>query len=171
MSKRSGFFQNHLRDYNKTVMLVGGGLLVCIALVIRMLSESPVLFWHAFSNICRLPPLWLMSLFWLVFCFILGCAGGGVMSMCLRSTLRDVWRYRGGMYFILSIVLMFMWYLLIFGMMSLLFSFVLLISAIALTVLTAIFWIKVNVISGVAMFIHSVWLIFIAMVQLSLIFS
>lgn len=99
------------------VMLIGGGILLLLSAVVRGVCGSPyrgeaVLFLRSFF-----PPIWLLSLLWSAWYFVLGALFGGVMLPWGGSrviSFRCSERYFGGMLFVAMILLGFLWYPLFF---------------------------------------------------------
>ena len=111
-----------LNKINKLWILIGGGVLVLIAICVKNAVQSPYVLLHRTESLVLLPPLWILGFFWFGSFFILGGAMGEMLSRDHLPLDQSVRKYQGAMFLVLSISFSFTWYLLLFGPESLFLS-------------------------------------------------
>lgn len=90
----------------------GAGILIAVAVLVRLLSGSPVLIWGILRRNCPLPPLFVFHLLVIVLSGCIGFACGLVLSAPGRACESD--KYCGGMFCVLLCVFWFIAYPLTF---------------------------------------------------------
>ena len=146
---------------------LGGGLAAGVALAIRLWAGSPHTLIHALGAGALIPPVWLLGLLWLAGFFLFGCAGGLVLCDRGGGPARSVWRFRGGMYFLLSLFLGLLWYPLLFRAQALWLSWLMLGLCIVMAVLCLFSWVRVRRICLLFGGLYILWLVFLFFLQLA----
>lgn len=113
-----------MNKINKIAMLVGGILLVVLALLIKGTVANPLALLHTWGALDTMPPLWLVNLLWFGGYFVVGGAWFGVLCMPPCGGSREVLRYKGSMFLVLAVFFSFVWYLLLFGMQVMLLAWI-----------------------------------------------
>lgn len=142
-------------------VLLGGGALWVAALTVRLTTTPPYVFLRGMAGQVSLPPTWLLGSIWLTFFFLVGAAWGYILGFRGCRPRRDVWRFRGSMYFLLSMVFALLWYRLLFGAMAIFLSGVCLLVSLAAAVIAAICWWRVSRAEGGILFAFALWLLFL----------
>ena len=155
-----------------SLLSLGAGALMLAGAVVRFVSGSPyksglmVRFRHL------MPPVWLMSLGWLVWYGLLGAAFVGTLCRAIRSSpAARAELYRGGMLFLGMIFLGFLWYPLFFAAGAVLLSAILMLAILALCIACAIAYLPVCRPAAVILFCHTAWLGWLAVVNIAVLFS
>lgn len=115
-----------------------------------------------------LPPVWLLSLLWLLWYFVLGATLGGVLYTYGKNCI-DAWR--GACFFLLMIGVGFLWYPLFFVRQSFLLSLIVLLAVIELAVVAALQWQSLSVLAGAVLWLHVLWLFYMTILQLICLFG
>ena len=84
-------------------MLVGGILLVVLALLIKGTVANPLALLHTWGALDTMPPLWLVNLLWFGGYFVVGGGWFGVLCMPPCGGSREVLRYKGSMFLVLAV--------------------------------------------------------------------
>lgn len=134
-----------------------GAATVLISVIIRGICGSPYRCINFLNLYGILPPVWLMSLLWLAWHFIIGAVMGAVMSS--RDLNCEVSKYRGGMFWILVVVMGFIWYPMFFCAQLIFLALLDVLLVLCLTVICALDFIRVYRICGVLMFAYAIWLL------------
>ena len=135
---------------NKMPVWIGGGVTVTAAILVRMAVGSPHAALWQLGATDRLPPLWILSVLWLGWFFLAGCAWGYLLGACpkRRGCGHDAAVWRGSLCLVLSLVFAFLWYALLVGSLSLFLSWLCLAVAVIFAFLCAFSWFSVS--SGAA---------------------
>jgi tryptophan-rich sensory protein len=151
---------------------LGAGVLMLAGAVVRIVSGSPYTGGLLLRFAHRMPPVWLMSLGWLVWYGLLGAAFVGTLCRAARSSpAARAEIYRGGMLFLCMIFLGFLWYPLFFAAGAVLLSAVLLIAILALCLACAIAYLSVCRPAAIILFCHAAWLLWLAVIHIAVLFS
>lgn len=159
--KRSRFFPKDCTAPSA----IGGGIALGAALLTRLTAGSPLWLIHAGGVSGVLPPLWLLSLLWLISFAAIGAAAGYAFA-CPRGGGREACLWRGSTFLVLSAALTLTWYALLFGKHYLLPSWILLLPAAAASWLCGISWWRVAGIAGGAVWCWGAWQIILWLLQL-----
>ncbi len=115
--------------------LVGGALLFCAA----MGSPLPTL--HRLMALDILPPVWILSLIWLVGLFTVGAVAADMLTCPRGGRVMEASVWQGCAWLALSLALTVAWYALLFARFSLLASWISLLLAVGSTFLCCMaFW-------------------------------
>ena len=170
-AKKSSICQLKYRcsQINITAVLVSGIVLLLAGMLVRAVCGSP---YHSAVLLYVqgvIPPPWLMTLFWMIWYFLLGGIFGAIMfsgPFCGVICFQSVEKYRGGMFFIAMIFLGFLWYPLFFVAARLFLCAVLLLLILGLCVLTGISFFKVSKWAGSFLFVHALFLIWMLILSI-----
>lgn len=135
-----GKLTKHMRKTHKIAALVGGGLALAAAFLVRLSVGSPLAAIRFLAADRLLPPLWLMGLLWLLGLFLLGVVGGLAIASTGCGGQREALLWRGCTCLLLTVVFSLIWYALLFGKFSLFFSWICLPLAAAVAVLCFLSW-------------------------------
>lgn len=165
--EKTNQFKTQVRRVNRTALLIGGGLLALLSSFLRIFGGSPHTAIHAIGAEQIIPPVWLVGLLGLCATFLLGAAAGIVFSDTCGGNARAVWRFRGGMYFILAVVMVAGWYLLLFRALSLWLSLLLLLLGLATGIVCTICWARVKLLSCFMSGVFCLWVLWVFILQLA----
>lgn len=96
-------------------VLVGGALVLAVALLTRMAVGSPFYLLHKLNATGILPPVWCMSVLWMSAYALSGAVAGYLLSRPTGNAQREACLWRGCTFLILAIVFSLVWYTLLFG--------------------------------------------------------
>lgn len=157
---------NSIRKINKIAMLVGSITLIVLALLIKGVVPSPVSLLHQWCALEHLPPLWLLHLLWLAAYTLIGGSWLGVLCMDPCGTEGELLRYKGGMFLVLTAFFSFVWYLLLFGMQTMLLSWFSLGAAIVSAILAAVCYLRLHAMAGWCILLTALWWVYLFFAQL-----
>lgn len=149
-------------------MLVCAGILLAVSFAVRLSAGSPYEVMHRLHLWSYIPPTFIMMLI-ISFWYLLM---GGVFGLCLGGCCRgrEIEKYKGGMLFILLVVLELVWYPCFFVKTEVFFSLLLLLLCFLLCIgVTVCFW-KVSGLCGVVMLFHCLWLLYLIAVNVLVLF-
>lgn len=169
MGRIGRYFHEEMNKTRPLYVVLCGGVLWTAALTVRLTTAAPYVFLHNMAGQVALPPTWLMSLLWLGFFFLIGAAWGYVLGLKGHRPRRDTWRFRGSMYFLLSVVCALLWYRLLFGAWAVFLSWLFLLADLAVTLVTALCWWRVSRAVGVILLVFALFLLFLFGCQLAII--
>ncbi len=150
------------------VMLVFGILSAALGITVRSVVGSPYLFLFSLGVKELVPPAWLMTVLWTVSFFVIGCSFGFVL--CYRACGRECEKYKGGMLFVLLIVLELCWYPLFFAGHMVFLSGLCSVLILCLSVATAVNFFRVSFFPGGLMALHSIWLCYFLILNFAVLF-
>ena len=150
---------------NMRSILMGGGICSATALSVRIFSTEPYYVWRLISSSAGFPPLWLSSLLWLAVNFLTGALLGHILSGRLRAG-RACAVFRGGIYLVLSLTAGLMWYCLLFGGRSFVFSLLLVLAACAMAGLCGVCLWECERLAAVVSFVLAVWYLLVFLGQM-----
>lgn len=159
MGRMGRYMKGKMSKTSPLYVLLGGGALWGAALTVRLTTTPPYVFLRGMAGHVPLPPTWLLGSVWLTFFFLVGAAWGYILGLKGCRPRRDVWRFRGSMYFLLSMVFALLWYRLLFGALAVFLSGVCLLVALAAGVIAAICWWRVSRVAGVLLCAFALWLL------------
>ena len=111
--------------------------------------------------------MWLISLIWLAWYFVMGFLWGMLLGDIRNRTLvRAVWFYRGSLYFMLGIFMGLMWYPFLFRICMPFFSLLVLLASVAFLCVAGISWMHIHRSCGYVTLGYCLWLVFILLTQL-----
>lgn len=145
---------------------IGGIAVTAAAAGTRLWAGSPVALIHSLGRADTLPPLWLMGLLWLSAFFLFGCTAGTVLTGRTGGPVLSAWRFRGGMYFLLSVMPALMWYPLLFSASLLWLSLVCLCVSAGCAAVCGLCWLRVSRLSLVTVGLYLFWTVFLFFLQL-----
>ena len=147
--------------------MLGGALMVVAGMLTRAWAGAP------YEGILRMglgeviPPVWLMTLLWLLWYFGLGATCGGVLTVHGGCS---VTAWRGACFFLLMAGLGFLWYPLFFLRNALGLCILICLVLIALCVLCAINWQNLSLVAAAFLYLHALWLLYLLILQVICIF-
>ncbi len=158
---------NRMSRFHKITTLLGGGLSLAAAILVRLLTENPRLVLHRLAAGCHLPPLWFLGFVWLAGFCLLGAAMGFLLGnlCCGGSTHREALLWRGSTCLILALVISLVWYVLLFGKFSLFFSWLCLPLAMALALLCALSWWRLSRGASLILGGYALWMLCLFLLQ------
>lgn len=148
---------------------LGGGLTLLAALIVRFWCGSPYPLLHTLQAEEVLPPVWLLGLLWLAGFFLLGALCGAMLGRMGGGPVQTAWRFRGGMYFLLAVMLGLVWYPLLFCAQAMWLSWLVLLLSIAMVVLCTLCWMRVWWLVSVAGIGYLIWQVALLFMQLTVI--
>lgn len=148
-------------------MLTGAAVLMAAGTAVRLASGSPFArgMMLQFGNV--IPPVWLMSVCWLLWYGVLGAVFAAVMCGGRCDLYTQAARYRGGMLFVCMIFLGFLWYPLFFIAGHVLPALLVHLSVLALCVLTALCYWQYFRVAAIVLFAHAGYLLWLAAVNVA----
>ncbi|MBQ8433045.1 MAG: tryptophan-rich sensory protein [Clostridia bacterium] len=149
------------------MLLFGVGYLIAgIAVRIGVGSPYPVLLALGIGEI--VPPVWLLSLLWSISFFSIGCAFGFLLAYREKGCNGE--KYKGGMLFLLLLILELLWYPTFFGGGYVFVSVLLSILILCVSVwITAIAY-RVTKFTGMLLLLHDIWLIYMMILNFTVLF-
>lgn len=150
----------------RTAALIGGGIGLISVLLLRFATTSPWIVLHRLNAGCVLPPLWLLSCLWIA-CFVLLGAAAGVILSTDAGGAAETAAWRGCTFLVLSVMLTFAWYTLLFAKFSLFVSWLCLPVGLVLAVLCGISWWQVRPAASLVAFGYALWLLLIFFWQIA----
>ncbi len=158
-------FTRQIGKIHKLSALIGGGIATVAAIFVRILTENPRVVLHRLAAYDRLPPLWLLSILWLGWFFLLGATTAILLCASRRDCRREALLWRGSTFLVLTVVISLIWYTLLFGKFSLLISWLCLPVAIAAALLCALSWWRTAGWAGVLLVGFALWLLCLFLLQ------
>lgn len=159
-----------LADCSAVALLIGAGMLMLIGVIVRGVCGSPYQsgMMLAFGHI--LPPVWAMTLLWMLWYALLGAAWARVMfdRRCDPGT--QAVKYRGGMTFLAMLFLGYLWYPVFFCAARPFLGALIVLGVLALCVLTALCYIKLFRGVAVILLLHAVFLIWMLILNFAVVF-
>lgn len=163
----NAWLNTELERSNPLLMLTVGILLTVAGILVRVAVGSPYRTILELGIAELIPPVWLMTLLWSAWLFIIGCSCGFVLGY--RGGCREE-KYKGVMYFTLLTVLEFCWYPALFGA-NLVFISVLLSILILCFALAATFcFYRVTKFAGMLLLLHDVWIVYMLILNFAVLF-
>ncbi len=150
------------------LMIVLGVLLTVAAILVRSFVGSPYRTMLALGISDLVPPVWLMTLLWSFAFFTIGAAAGYVLGV--RSGGCEGDKYKGGMLFVLLAVAELCWYPTLFGANLVFLSVLEAILILCLSVSVTIVFSRISRFSGMLLFFHDIWLIYMLILNFSVFF-
>lgn len=150
---------------------IGGGLTAGAALVVRLWAGSPLPILHTVGAAVRLPPMWLAGLLWFAAFFLLGCAAGTVMTGHGGGPVQSAWRLRGGLYCLIAVLSVLIWYPLLFSSALLWVSLLPLLLSLASAVLCGLCWMRLRYASVLPVLAFCIFVLYLFLLQLVVLFS
>ena len=150
-------------------MLIGGALTTVAALLTRLTVGSPLTVAHKLEALLILPPLWVLSLLWLVHFTLLGAAAGFLLGCPTHNPHQEAAMWRGCTFMVLAAVLSLVWYTLLFGKLCLLPSWLCLLLSAGAAAVCAISWRQTKKGAAVVAFAFSLWQVCLFFLQFAVI--
>ena len=163
----SAWLTSELERSNPLIMLTVGALLTVAGILVRVAVGSPYRTILELGIADLILPVWLMSILWTVWFFILGSAAGFVF-VC-RGGCREE-KYKGCMYFTLLAVLEMCWYPAFFGASLVFVSVLMSIFILCLSLATTFCFYRVSKVAGMLLLLHDVWLIYMLILNFAVLF-
>ena len=160
MKDRQGAGKHSIAVWITGGVLVGGALLFCAA----MGSPLPTL--HKIMALDFLPPVWMVSLIWLIGLFIVGAAAADALTCPRGGGAVEANAWQGCAWLALSLAFTVAWYALLFAKFSLLASWICLLLAVGCTLLgTLAFW-RTHWTIGICLGGYALWLALVCGAQM-----
>ena len=148
--------------------LIVGGVVALCGVGVRIWCGSPYPGMMQMGVRALVPPVWLMSLLWTLWYFVLGAALGALLR-CFGQSCIGAWR--GAFFFLLMLFAGFLWYPLFFIRQNLLCSLLSLLVTLACALMCALQWQRVAAAAGILMYLHVAWLTYLLILQLICLFG
>ena len=162
------WLSSELERTNPIFMIAIGLLLTVGGILVRAFIGSPHRTLLELGIGAMVPPVWIMTTLWTVALFGIGCGAGFVLGM--RSGGYDGERYKGCMFFVLLAVLELCWYPTFFGaglyFLSVLESILILCLSLGVTFC----FYRVSKFAGAIFLFHTVWLIYMLILNFAAFF-
>lgn len=150
---------------NMGAILTGGGICAAFALAVRGIAAEPYFVWRLLSSAGGFPPLWLSSLLWLSVNFLTGALLGHILSGSSCGG-RACATFKGGIFLVLSLTVGLMWYCLLFGGRSFVFSLLLLLAACISCIICGAYLWGTEALAAIVSFGIALWYLLVFFVQL-----
>ncbi len=124
MGRIGRYFHEAMGRTRPLYVCLCGGILWVSALTVRLTTTAPYVFLHGMVGQVSLPPTWLLEMLWQSFFLLAGVGWGYILGLKGSHPRRDAWRFRGSMYFLLSVMFALLWYRLLFGAWAVFLSWV-----------------------------------------------
>lgn len=153
--------------------LIGGGVLLLVATLVRGVCGDP--YQRGIFLLCgdAIPPVWVMTLCWMVWYFVLGGTFVWVIwdGRCDPPTM--VKRDRGGMAYLAMLMLGLFWYPTFFCAGRVLLAALIVLAVLALCVITAwVYWRScIYRLAGAVLFAHAVFLLWMLGLSIVVLFA
>ena len=115
-----------------------------------------------------IPPVWLMSLLWMLWYFILGAVLGAILCTYGHNC---IGAWRGACFFLLMIGVGFLWYPLFFVKQNLVLSLLVIVLTAILCTVCALHWQCLSLGAGAVLWLHLLWLLYMLILQLVCLFG
>lgn len=144
------------------ILCAGAGMLT------RFWAGSPYGGLHQMGISEIVPPVWLMSLLWLLWYFALGAVCGAVLA---GHGACSVAAWRGTVFFVLMLGLGLVWYPLFFGRQAVGLCLLITVLLLILCVLCALNWQQLSLVAGAVIYLHGLWLVYMLILQVACVFQ
>lgn len=150
---------------NLGALLIGGGATMLAGVLVRAVCGSPYRHGVMVQFDAYIPPVWLMTLLWMLWYFVLGATFVGTLwtARCNQATRADV--YWGGMLFLSMLFFGFVWYPLFFVAARFFLAWLVVLVVLALCLLTALRYWKVSRLASGILLVHAVFLFYLWIVN------
>ena len=142
-------------------LIFGAGLVLC-AMAVRFWWGSPNTGITQLGIREVLPPVWLISLLWTLWYFVLGATLG--CMICSYGN-RCIGAWRGAFFFLLMICVGFLWYPLFFVRLNLMLSLLVIVVTAVLAGVCALQWQGISPVAGAVLWLHVLWLLYMLILQ------
>ena len=160
MSNKKSIFTN--------ISLICGIASAALSLLIIFLSGSPYDMLHKIDSGNTLPPIWVWGISSTVFGFLCGYAMGILIGNMWCGKIvgsNEISAYRGLVFFVALFFLSNAHYPLFFISEKLIIALIIALLAIVVAIACAVFWAKPSPLSSVLISVYSLWLIYVAFVN------
>ena len=152
-------------------LCVGAGVCMLAGALLRGMCGSPYQSAMMLRFGHRLPPVWLMTLLWMLSYALLGAAFARVMCDRRCGVPVEIVKYRGGMTYLAMLMLGFLWYPTFFCAGRVFAAALIVLGVLALCLLTALLYLRVFRITAMLLFWHAVFLMWLLLVNLGAAFA
>ena len=159
-----------LAGCSTTAMLIGAGSLTLAGSIVRGVSGSPYQNGMMLRFGSLFPPIWLMSLMWMLWYALLGAALFFVLSDGRKDACTEAIKYRGGMSFLCMLFLGFLWYPVFFSTGRIFLSVLICASVLVLCVVTAWCYRTAFRLTAVLLIIHALFLLGLLILNIAALF-
>ncbi len=163
----------HITGAQKAAALIGGAAGALLSIGVRIFTGSPHTVWHRLGCAEILPPLWFLSLLYVICFFCLG-ATVGVLLLGGRfrraAPVEEAAFWRGCTCLCLSSMFCFSWYALLFGKCALLLSLACLFLSALMALLCVLSFRTFSGPSALSVGGYTVWLLFLIFWHVAVIF-
>lgn len=160
MSEKKSIFTN--------ISIISGITCAAISLIVIFLSGSPLDMLHKTNESNAVPPIWVWGISSIVFSFLAGYAAGILIGNMFCGRIKggiESSAYIGLIFFVILLFLSNLHYPLFFVAERFIISLLIAILAFASAIACAVFWAKPSPLSTVLISIFSLWLIYVAFVN------
>lgn len=153
---------------NPIVMLTVGILLTLVGIPIRIGVGSPYRTIRILGIEDLLPPVWLLTMLWMLAAFTVGCAAGFVIAYRVGGRREE--KYRGCLYFVLLAIVELCWYPTLFGGQLVFLSVLESILALCLSLAVTFSFYRVTKFAGMIFLLHDIWLVYMLILNFAILF-
>ena len=164
---RKGYFKGVITD---TAALIIGAIYAFLCILTRILSDSPYEALHRLNGCGAIPPMWILNLLSVLWCFLAGFAWGIVwreIRICRVRGAEEIRAYQGGLFFISLIFLSLIWYPLFFICERIFISMLVALGAAICATLASVLWKRVSFLPSLICAAYSFWLFYVFAVNLA----
>ena len=150
---------------------VGAGVCMLAGAILRGVCGSPYQSTMMLRFGHRLPPVWLMTLLWMLSYALLGAAFARVMCDRRCGVPVEIVKYRGGMTYLAMLFLGFLWYPTFFCAGRVFAAALIVLGVLALCILTALLYFRTFRITAMLLFGHAAFLVWLLLINLGVVFT
>ncbi len=152
------------------MLLCSAGVLMLAGVLVRGASGSPYQQGMMIQFGDVIPPVWLMTVLWMLWYFVLGALFAMVTFGGRKDFRTQADKYRGGMLFLSMLFLGFLWYPLFFSAGRTFLAALLLLAVLVLCILTALCYIRVFRVAGIVLLLHAAFLFWLLILNIIIAF-
>ena len=151
---------------HSVVVWITGGVLAGCALLFCAAMGSPLPTLHKLMALDILPPVWMVSLLWLVGLFMVGSAAADALTCPRGGGGVEACAWQGGAWLALSLAFTVAWYALLFARFSLLASWICLLLAVGCALLGTLALWQTHWMNGIRFGGYALWLALVCGAQM-----
>ena len=151
---------------HKTYAWIGCGMGLLAAVAVASTVGSPLPILHLLGAGEILPPVWILSVLWLMGYGILGGAAGHVLACAAWSSFREAVIWRGLTFLVIEVTFSFAWYSLSFGSFHLVIAWICLMLGVVAGGICTLSWFSVQRIPAMLCGGVTLWFLYLALCHL-----
>ena len=148
------------------VLIAGAGVCMLAGACVRGVCGSPYQNGMMLQFGHLMPPVWLMTLLWMLFYALLGAAFARVMCDRRCDALTDVIKYRGGMTYLAMLFLGYLWYPTFFCAGRIFVAALIVLGVLFLCLVTALIYWRTFRVTAILLFGHAAFLLWLLLINL-----